>query len=122
MTLYSIYSKPEDGPEAIAMLAEKFSFSAFVFAPLWALAKGAFAYLVLWSAVVALLAFLVRMIGLDAAVLLYLVFALWTGFAASQIAARALERRNWLAQGTLVASDIASAERLWLERTYGARP
>lgn len=121
MTLYSIYAKPEKGPEALSILPERFVWTAFLFAPLWALAHGTLAYLLAWIVVAGLLAWGAPVIGHDAALALYAVFALWTGFAAPAIAARALARRNWIESGELVAPDAATAERLWLEQTYGAR-
>lgn len=121
MTLYSIYAKPEKGPDALFVLAEKFNWTAFLFAPLWAIFRGAFAYLVLWIAIAAGLFWSVPAIGEDVACALYIVFALWTGFAASQIAGRALLHRDWIASGELAAPDMVAAERLWLEKTYGVR-
>lgn len=122
MTLYSIYAKPEKGPEALLVLPDRFIWSAFLVAPFWALLNGAWAYLAFWMLVAAALFWSARLIGGDAAMALYAVFALWTGFAASQIAARALEHRDWIATGEVSAPDRVTAERLWLEETYGARP
>jgi hypothetical protein len=122
MTLYAIYAKPENGPDAISVLPDKFSWGAFLFAPLWALARGAIAYLVLWIVVMGGLFLLAPRIGDDVAVLLYMVFALWTGFAASPIAGRALENRSWISSGELAADSTVAAERIWLERNYGPRP
>jgi|TARA_A100001391_G_scaffold160458_1_gene119129 hypothetical protein len=121
MTLYAIYAKPENGPDAISILADKFSWGAFLFAPLWAISRGAIAYLLLWIAVAGGLFLLVPRIGDDIAGLLYLIFALWTGFAASSIAGRALEGRNWIASGVLAAENTIAAERMWLEKNYGFR-
>lgn len=121
MTLYAIYAKPENGPDAIWVLPDKFSWAAFLFAPLWAIARGAVAYLVLWIIVAGGLWLLAPRIGGDVSALLYLSFALWTGFAASPIAGRALEGRNWIPSGQLAADSITSAERIWLERNYGSR-
>ena len=36
MTLFSIYAKPEAGPDALIVLPDRFSWTAFVFTPLWA--------------------------------------------------------------------------------------
>lgn len=122
MTLYSLYSKPENGPEAIAAIGEKFSVLAFLFTPLWALARGAWLFLMLWIGVAALL-FLGRdVIGVDAAAALYLLFALWSGFAAPQIVGHALAGRGWIAHGELAAANAPMAETLWLKTLYGACP
>ncbi|AEQ53334.1 hypothetical protein [Pelagibacterium halotolerans] len=122
MTLYAIYAKPENGPDAIWVLPDKFSWGAFLFAPFWALARGAIAYLLLWIAVAIGLFLLAPHIGGDLSVLLYLIFALWTGFAATPIAGQALENRNWIASGELAADSTLSAEQAWLEKNYGPRP
>lgn len=122
MTLYTIYAKPENGPDAIWVLPEKFSWAAFLFAPIWALARGAMAYLVLWLVVTLGLVLLAPQFGDELAVLLYLIFALWTGFAAASIAGRALEGRDWIPSGELAADSTVAAERIWLNRNYGSRP
>lgn len=121
MTLYAIYAKPEKGPDALAFLADRFSWSAFVLPPLWAFSRGALAFVVLWLVVAGALVWAAPVIGFGAASALYGVFALWAGFAAPSIHARALSRRDWIAMGDLVASDAASAERIWLDQIYGAR-
>lgn len=121
MTLYSIYTKPENGPDAISVLPDTFNWGAFLFAPLWSLSRGALAYLLLWIVVAAGLWLLAPHIGGGVAALLYLSFALWTGFAASSIAGRVLEGRNWIDSGELAADSSPAAERLWLEKTYGQR-
>lgn len=121
MTVFAIHSRPDDGPEAIAAVPDRFVWTAFILTPVWALAKRAFWFFVLWLAVAAGLWFAQTHIGADAALLLYLAFALWSGFAAPAIASRALERAGWLAHGDLAAPDLETAERLWLERVYGAR-
>ncbi|WMT92258.1 hypothetical protein [Pelagibacterium sp. H642] len=122
MTLYSIYAKPEKGPEALLVLPERFIWSAFLFVPLWAILRGTWAYFVLWIVIAGALYWSVPLIGGEAAMALYAVFALWTGFAAPGIAARALQHRDWIASGEFSAPDQVTAERLWLEKTYGARP
>lgn len=121
MTLYAIYAKPENGPDALAFLADRFSWSAFLLPPLWAFSRGALAFVVLWLVVAAALVWAVPVIGSGAAFALYGVFALWGGFAAPSIHAQVLSRRDWIAMGELVAADMATAERLWLEKAYGAR-
>ncbi|SDG22824.1 hypothetical protein [Pelagibacterium luteolum] len=122
MSLYTIYAKPEAGPDAIAVLGDRFSWFAFLVTPLWALLRGAVAFFCLWAVIAIGLYRLAPHIGDDAAIVLYLVFALWAGYAAPQIAGRVLRRRDWITSGELVAPDTETAERLWLERTYGARP
>ncbi len=121
MTVFSIYAKPDAGPEAVAIVPDRFVWTAFFFTPLWALAKGALGFFGLWAVVTAALSLASPTLGGDAAFLLYAIFSLWSGFAAPQIAARALQGRDWLDRGIVSAPDVTTAERLWLEKTYGAR-
>ncbi|WP_196260327.1 DUF2628 domain-containing protein [Pelagibacterium limicola] len=120
MSIFAIHSRPEEGPEAIEAVPERFVWSAFLFTPFWALAKHAWAFLALWLLVVAILAIAHAQIGVEAAATLYGLFALWSGFAAPGIINRTLMRAGWLAHGDLAASDRETAERAWLERVYGA--
>ncbi|GGA37513.1 DUF2628 domain-containing protein [Pelagibacterium lentulum] len=122
MTLFGLYSKPENGPEAIEAVSEKFRWTAFFFSPLWALSKGLWLYLALWLAIAAALGMGQQFMGADAAVALYGLFALWTGFAAGAIEGRALKARGWIDHGDIAAFDRTQAENLWLKKHYGARP
>lgn len=122
MTLYSLYSKPENGPEAIVAIGERFSVSALLFTPFWAVARGAWTIFLTWIGIVALLWLSSDAIGGAAALLLYVLFALWSGFAAPQAVGNALMRRGWIAHGELAAPNAAMAETLWLKIHYGARP
>ena len=121
MTVFAIHSRPDDGPEAIAAVSDRFVWTAFILTPVWALTKRAFWLFILWLAVAGGLWLARSFIGADAALLVYLVFALWSGFAAPAIASRALERAGWLVHGDLAAPDLETAERIWLERVYGVR-
>lgn len=121
MTIFAMFSKPDAGPEAIAAVPERFVWSAFLFTPFWALANRAWGFFALWFLVLLALVLGHRFIGADAGLLLYGVFALWSGFAASENQARALQSSGWLAHGDLSAPDQTTAEALWLQRFYGAR-
>lgn len=122
MTLYAIFSKPENGPEAIRAVGERFVWSAFLFTPLWAGSRGAFGLIGLWALVVIALYLGAPHIGQDTALWLYSVFALWCGFAAPAVDERLLLRAGWIDHGTLVAPDTQAAELAWLNRIYGRRP
>lgn len=122
MTLFAMLSRPDAGPEAIAAVPERFVWTAFVFTPLWALAKRAWGLGLLWLIVVAALVAAHQWIGTAGAVMLYGLFVLWAGFAAPSILTRTLERRGWMHHGELVATDRDMAESAWLNRLYGTRP
>lgn len=121
MTLFAIFSKPDDGPEAIEAIRHGFSWTAFLFTPIWALIHRAWLVLLVWVILVLTLDRLALAIGFDTAFALYGVFALWVGFAAPQIRERVLARRNWLAHGDVSAPSLESAELTWLSKVYGAR-
>lgn len=121
MTIYAMFSKPDAGPEAIAAVPERFVWSAFLITPIWALANKAWGFFGLWLLVAMVVGVSQRFIGSDASVMLYGLFALWSGFAAPAIAARALKKSGWLAHGELAAVDAEAAEALWLQKLYGAR-
>ncbi len=121
MTIYAIYSKPDAGPEAIAAVPERFFWSAFLVTPFWALKNRSWAFFLLWLVVAVALGAAHGVIGTGAVTALYGLFALWSGFAAPAVAARALERRGYMAHGDLAAPDLETAERAWLERLYGER-
>ena len=119
MTLFSIYAKPEAGPDALIVLPDRFSWTAFVFTPLWAIVHGTVLFALVWVAVVLGLRLGAPRIGGDTALALYALFALWSGFAAPQIAAKAMEHRRWMALGEVSAPSAPDAERIWLGRRYG---
>lgn len=121
MTLFAIYSKPDDGPEAVEAVKLGFSWPAFLFTPVWALLHRAWLVLLVWVITALILDQVGIVIGYGAAFSLYCVFALWVGFAAPQIRERGLERRNWLAHGDVSAPSVEGAETIWLTRLYGAR-
>ncbi|MCD7058442.1 DUF2628 domain-containing protein [Pelagibacterium xiamenense] len=121
MTLFAIYSKPDEGPEAVEAVRQGFSWAAFLVTPVWALLYRAWLVLFAWVGVALTLDVLASAIGSGAAYGLYAVFALWVGFAAPQIRERGFERRGWLAHGEISATSIEGAETIWFERVYGAR-
>lgn len=119
MTVYAIFSKPEDGPEAIEPVPDRFVWAAALVPPLWALARGAWSLLLLWILTVALLSGVEPYLGGETVGWLYLLFALWCGFAAPGFAMRTLMRRGWIANGDLVAGNKDMALARWLALTYG---
>lgn len=122
MTLFAIYSKPDDGPEAIEAVREGFSWAAFLLVPVWALYHRVWFTLLVWIVLVLGLDRLAPAIGFGAASALYGVFALWVGFAAPQIRQGAFARRGWLAHGEVSAPSVEGAETIWLKKLYGGRP
>lgn len=121
MTIFAILTRPDDGPEAISAVPDTFVWPAFLVTPVWALFHRAYGFLGLWFLIAAALYAAHFGIGSGTALMLYGLFALWSGFAAQQIRTMAMERSGWMVHGELTAVDVQSAERAWLERNYGAR-
>ena len=122
MTLYSIFEKPQGTaaknrvPVVVppVAVADRFSWFAALFPPVFALFNGLWLLLVFWVALVALLAYVARLIGPDAAGLLYVTVAIFLGFEAPAFRRDALLARGWTWMGEIVAAgeDLAARDYL----------
>ncbi|MCY1561797.1 hypothetical protein D9M68_991070 [compost metagenome] len=67
-----------------------------------------------WLLKVVALVVLSRFVGGDAAILLYIVAAIWLGFAAAGLRRHALQWRGWTLRGARIApsADLAQLEAL----------
>ncbi len=121
MTVYSIFEKPQAKAakdRAPVAIPERFSWFAMLLTPLYALVHGLWLVLVFWLALVMGLAYASRLIGPEAANLLYIVVAVFLGFEAPAL------RRDWLLfrgyqwRGDIIASaeDIAQRDYLSLQK------
>jgi hypothetical protein len=121
MTVYSIFEKPQEKaakkrvrfnpPVAIA---DRFSWSAAILPPLYALAHGLWLVLLFWIVLVAGLAYAGRVIGPDAAFWLYVAVAVFMGFEAPGFRRDKLLLRGYRWAGDLVATAPDLAERDFL--------
>jgi len=114
MTLYAIYDPKPGRTDLPAAVPEKFSWFAALLPPVFLAAHGLWLELVAWLLKLVALVVLSRFIGNDATFLLYVLGALWLGFAAPGFRHHALARRGWTARGNLVAvsSDMARLEAM----------
>lgn len=101
MTLYSLYARENQAPIAVA---DRFSWSAALLPPVHAIAHGLWAMLGLWVIKVLGLMLLGLWIGGGAAFWLYVLVAVWLGFAAAGFARRKAEatgtyQGDWVADG-----------------------
>jgi hypothetical protein len=116
MTLYSIFEKPQAKAakdRAPVAIAERFSWAAMLLTPLYALFNGLWLLLVFWIALVMGLSYASRVIGIDAAVLLYAVVAVFLGFEAPAF------RRDWLLfRGYQWRGDVISSAEDLASRDY----
>ncbi|ONG53200.1 hypothetical protein BKE38_13015 [Pseudoroseomonas deserti] len=107
-------SRPPAGP-GLALVPEGFSFSAFLFGPLWLLRHGQWLAVLLWLAVAVLLALLLpealRDLGLG-------LLALLTGLQAQDIRRWTLARQGRPVAGVVLARDADAA----LARALEGRP
>lgn len=116
MTLYSAFGHAS---EPVLAVPEKFSWFAFLLPPVFALYHGLWLMLVLSVvAIVALIGIGATVIGGSAAFWLYVLMALWCGFAAPDL--RRFSLRKWDETVPVVAhgSDGAEIELLRRERAH----
>jgi hypothetical protein len=117
MTLYSIFEKPQAkaaknrGPVAIA---DRFSWLAMLLPPVFALVHGLWLLLAFWIALVVGLAYAARIIGPDAAIMLYALVAVFLGFEAPAFRRDWLGFRGWQWRGDVVSSAEDLAQRDYL--------
>ncbi|SEQ22830.1 Protein of unknown function [Devosia sp. YR412] len=114
MTLYAIYDPKPGRPDLPAAVPESFSWFAAILPPAFLAAHGLWLELVAWGLKVIALVLLSRFIGGDAAFALYLLTAVWLGFAASGLRRHALAWRGWTYRGERVAlsADMAQLEAI----------
>ena len=122
MTVYSIFEKPQGkaaknrAPKPVppVAVADRFSWTAMLFTPLFALFNGLWLLLVFWFALTLGLAYVSRVIGVDAACGLYALVAVFLGFEAPAFRRDGLLARGYLWRGDVVASgeDLATHDFL----------
>lgn len=109
MTLYAIFDPKPGRPDLPAAIPETFSWFAALLPPFFLMAHGLWLELVAWAVKLAVLIVLSAFIGGDAAFALYLLVAIWLGFAAPGLRRHALTWRGWTHRGERVAAapDLA---------------
>jgi hypothetical protein len=114
VTLYAIFDPQPGKPDLPRVLPEAFSWFAAILPPFFCLAHGLWLALALWIVKLVALVLLSGFLGGDVATLLYLLLAVWLGFAAPGLRRRALLRRGWRHRGDRVApsADLARLEAL----------
>lgn len=114
MTVFAIYD-PKPGRADLPMaVPERFSWLAALLPPVFLIAHGLWLELVAYALKVVALVVLSGFIGGDAAFALYLLAALWLGFAAADLRRHALVWRGWTHRGERIAlsADMAQLEAL----------
>jgi hypothetical protein len=112
MTIYAVLEHPvKPAPVAVR---ERFSWFAALLPPIWAIVHGLWLELIVYVALLCVLAFAGPVIGGDAVFWIYVACAVWIGFEAAGLRRGALRRRGWREHGEVIASseDIAMLEAL----------
>jgi hypothetical protein len=123
MTVYMVFEPPrrdEDRlvhAERIAFVRDRFSWAAFLFAPLWLLWHRLWLALVIYvAAIAALMAGLwVVGAGVEARGWTVVLVNLLLGFEAATVRRWTLLRRGWRERGTVIGDDREAAERRFFD-------
>ncbi|MBU1175189.1 MAG: DUF2628 domain-containing protein [Alphaproteobacteria bacterium] len=117
MPLYQILV-PRDGADPLEteLVRESFSWSAALMPPVWALLRGLWLEAFGWFTGLVLIVVVGLFAGMDAALWLYVLFAVWIGFSAADLRLAALRRRGYAHAGTRIAESDMLAERDWLTK------
>ena len=123
MTVYMVFEPPRRGDdslvhaERIAFVRDRFSWAAFLFAPLWLLWRRLWLALVGYVVVVAALAFGLRLIGAstETRALAVALVGLLLGFEGATLRRQALLRRGWRDRGVVIGDDREAAERRFFD-------
>ena len=124
MTVYMVFEPPrQDGDsmrraERIRFVRDRFTWSAFLFAPLWMLRHRLWlAFIGYGVLVAAVVAALVYAGGRSGAIALTLVLInLLVGIEAATLRRRSLVGHGWRDQGIVIGDDLEAAERRFFER------
>jgi len=124
MTVYSIFEKPQGKAAKNRVAAvlppvavpERFSFLATLLPPVFALLNGLWLLGLFWVALVLGLAYISRVIGVDAACWLYVLVAVFLGFEAPAFRRDALLARGFIWRGDMIAPSEDLAQHDFLAR------
>jgi Protein of unknown function (DUF2628) len=133
MAVYTVHEPPPkrfeqtSDPERFAFVRDGFSFSAFVFGPLWMLWHRMWLALVGYVGVSAALELVFSLLSTTAAPRLVAGFllAILVGIESATLRRFTLGRRRWTNLGVIVADDLEAAERRFFDvwvKSGGAAP
>ena len=133
MAVYTVHEPPlkrfeqASDPERFDFVRDGFSFSAFVFGPLWMLWHRMWLVLLGYVGVSAALELLFSLLGTTAAPRLVAGFllAVLVGIESATLRRFTLGRRRWTNLGVIVADDLEAAERRFFDvwvKSGGAAP
>jgi hypothetical protein len=133
MAVYTVHEPPPkrfeqaSDPERFDFVRDGFSFSAFVFGPLWMLWHRMWLVLVGYIGVSAALELIFSLLGTTAAARLAAGFllAVLVGIESATLRRFTLGRRRWTNLGVIVSDDLEAAERRFFDvwvKSGGAAP
>ena len=104
--------------DKFAFVRDGFHFWAFVFGPLWLVARRLWLALIGWMVALVAIDFAMTVLGAGrgAVFLVNVLIALLMGFEAASLQRWTLSRRNWRQLDIVVADDEESAERRFFDR------
>ncbi len=120
MSIYRVLLQPSAKAINISdddslMIKEKFSCFACLLPPIWAMAHNLWVELALFVAAMIGLSFLSPLIGDEASFWLYVIGAIWIGFEASAILAKAKMRKGFTSQGDIIAQNDEESQIAWVK-------
>jgi hypothetical protein len=128
MAIYRVYipvggGDPVSTVERVRFLREGFSWPAFLFGPIWLLARGLWRPFVVWCLGAIIVAFAVSFGRLpnSAGIWLYLLSAAFLGIEGQNLAAAAMER-NGFGFADIVTGDAVAAQRGFFSRWLADAP
>jgi hypothetical protein len=110
--------------DRFVFLRERFNWAAFLFGPLWMIWRRLWLVLIIYLAVLGLIEFGLRRLGIDsqARLTVYFLVALLVGMEAATLRRWTLLRRGWRDRGIVVADDLEMAERRFFDSWSADRP
>ncbi len=95
------------------LIEDRFYWLAAIFPPLWLISKNLWLEFILWLAFIFFLSAITSLIGEEASFWLYIISAIWIGFEAPNILARALKRKGFEFIGEILADNFEKAQIKW---------
>jgi Protein of unknown function (DUF2628) len=123
MSVYTVYAPPPKrgqsapDPERFVFVRDRFSFWAFLLAPLWMLRHRLWLAFIVYLIVIVAVELALGAIGASRSVMITaaVLLALLVGLEAATLRRRALTRRGWSNVGIVVGDDIEAAERRFFD-------
>lgn len=121
MPLYQVMQRPHGSSDPFAesgavFIKDRFSWSATLITPVWALYEGLFAEFGVWLVFTLILGAVSAILNNPGILWAYPVMAILVGYEAPNIVAAGLRRRGFTPGGDIVAPSSDVAEMEWMKR------